>query len=76
MFDLTEAQIHAMNESHNEPIRVRHPRTNETFVLIRDASFERLKSLLDLSEYNPDEGLAHLEEVMAADDKDDPLLPD
>ena len=33
-----------------------------------------LKSLLDLSDYEPDEGASEINEIMASDDANDPLL--
>ena len=47
---------------------------DETYVLVRRDVYERLKSLLAWEEYDPDEGLGYINEVMAEDDAGDPLL--
>jgi hypothetical protein len=38
------------------------------------STFDRLKSLLDTSDYDSDEGVAYINEVIAEDDENDPLL--
>jgi PHD/YefM family antitoxin component YafN of YafNO toxin-antitoxin module len=43
MIELTEQQIHALNNSNSTPPRVVNPRTNETFVLLRVDDYDRLK---------------------------------
>jgi len=43
-------------------------------VLVRKEVYERLKGLLALDDYDPDEGAAYVNEVMAEDDAHDPLL--
>ncbi len=50
------------------------PQTHETYVLVRKDAYDRIKALLHLDDYNPDEGMALLNEVMADDDANDPLL--
>ncbi len=44
MIDLTEEQRWELDQS--EPARVRDPKTNETYVLVRADVYERLKELL------------------------------
>jgi len=56
-----------------EPVAI-DPRTHQTYVLVRQAVYERLKAVLDVGEYDPDEGAAFINEVMAEDDAHDPLL--
>lgn len=56
-----------------EPVAI-DPRTRQTYVLVRQAVYERLKAVLDVGEYNPDEGTALVNEIMAEDDAHDPLL--
>jgi hypothetical protein len=56
-----------------EPLAI-DPRTHQTYVLVRQAVYERLKTALDLGAYDPDEGAAFINEVMAEDDAQDPLL--
>jgi len=56
-----------------EPVAI-DPRTQQTYVLVRQAVYERLKAVLDVGEYDPDEGAAFINEVMAEDDAHDPLL--
>jgi hypothetical protein len=50
------------------------PDTKAVYVLVRKDIFEGLKTLLATDEYDPDEGLAHMNDVMAEDDAADPLL--
>jgi hypothetical protein len=71
MIELTEEQRQEL--SGPEPVAI-DPLTKETYVLLRREAYERLKSLLSLDEYDPDEGAAYMNEVMAEDDADDPLL--
>ncbi len=71
MIELTEQQRQQLTEP--EPIAI-DPVTRETYVLVRKEAYERLKTILALDEYDPDEGLAHMNEVMAEDDACDPLL--
>jgi hypothetical protein len=71
MIELTPEQHAALERGES---LVRDVATNETYVLVRQAVYERLKSLLALNEYDPDEGLAYINEVMAEDDEGDPLL--
>lgn len=71
MFDLTEHQRHELNEL--EPIAF-DPVTKTSYVLVRREAYERFKSLLAMDDYNPDEGAAFMNEVMAEDDAKDPYL--
>ena len=71
MIQLTEAQRQELNAP--EPLAV-DPQTNETYVLVRKEAYDRLKALLSMSDYNPEEGMAYLNEIMAEDDVNDPLL--
>ena len=43
MIELTEEQVHAMENHEATPARLVHPRTRETFVLLRADEYERLK---------------------------------
>jgi hypothetical protein len=56
-----------------EPVAI-DPQTQQTYVLVRKEVYDRLKALLTLDEYDPDEGAAFVNEVMAEDDANDPLL--
>ena len=56
-----------------EPIAI-DPKTRQTYVLVRRETYERLKTFLALDDYDPDEGAAYINEVMAADDAKDPYL--
>src|SRR2546423_347771 len=58
-------------ELKNSGPRARDPQTNETYVLVRAEVFEGMKALLD--DGLPDAG-ALMNEVMAADDANDPYL--
>ena len=71
MIELTEQQRQELSAS--EPIAI-DPRTRETYVLVRREAYERLKALLALDDYDPEEGAAYVNEVMAEDDANDPLL--
>jgi hypothetical protein len=48
--------------------------TRETYVLICREAYDRLKGLLALDDYDPDEGAAHINEAMADYDVKDPYL--
>jgi hypothetical protein len=71
MIELTHEQHAALERGES---LVRDAATNETYVLVRLEVYERLKALLAPDEYDPDEGLAYINEVMAEDDAGDPLL--
>jgi hypothetical protein len=71
MIELTQQQRQELNKP--EPIVV-DPETRETYVLVRKEAYDRLKALLATDDYDPDEGAAHINEVMAEDDAADPLL--
>jgi hypothetical protein len=71
MIELTERQRQELSAP--KPTAV-DPRTGETYVLVRRETDERFKALLALEDYNPDEGAAYINEVMAEDDAKDPYL--
>jgi len=71
MIELTEHQRPELQLP--EPIAI-DPQTKQTFVLVPQAVYQRLKSLLALDDYDPDEGAASINEIMAEDDANDPLL--
>ena len=71
MIELTEQQRQELNA--HEPVAI-DPQTNETYVLVRQPVYERLKFLLAVNDYEPDEGTADINEIMAQDDANDPLL--
>jgi hypothetical protein len=71
MIELTEQQRQELTGP--EPTAI-DPQTRETYVLVRKEAYERLKTLLAMEHYNPDEGASLLNEAMAADDAGDPLL--
>jgi len=71
MIELTEAQRQLLQQPEPEAI---DPETKQIYVLVRREAFERMKSLLALDDYNPDEGAAYINEMMAEDDAADPLL--
>jgi hypothetical protein len=74
MIELTEQQARALENPEATPPRVLNPRTRETFILLRLDEYERLKTLLALDDYDPDDAAAYVNEVMAEDDANDPLL--
>jgi hypothetical protein len=45
MIELTDDQRRELDQA--EPVRVRDPHTNETYVLVRCDVYERMKALLD-----------------------------
>lgn len=71
MIELTEQQRQELNAP--EPIAI-DPRTGESYVLVRREMYERFKALFSLDEYDPDEGAAYINEIMAEDDAKDPYL--
>lgn len=71
MIELTEQQRQELIAP--EPVAI-DPQTRQTYVLVRRESYERLKTLLALDDYDPEEGAGHINEVMAADDAKDPYL--
>jgi hypothetical protein len=71
MIELTEQQRQELSTP--EPVAI-DPQTGQTYVLVHRQAYERLKALLAMDEYNPDEGAGHINEVMAEDDAKDPYL--
>jgi len=71
MIELNEQQRHELNCPEPEAL---DPQTRETYVLVRREVYDRLKTLLALDDYDPDEGAAEMNEVMAEDDAKDPHL--
>lgn len=71
MIELTEQQRQELNTP--EPVAI-DPLTRDEYILVRRAAYERLKALLATNEYDPGEGMALMNEVMAEDDAQDPLL--
>ena len=71
MIKLTEQQSHELTAL--EPMAL-DPKTQQTYVLIPRERYERLKAFLDLGDYDPDDGAAYINEVMAEDDAKDPDL--
>jgi len=71
MIELTEMQRGEL--SLPEPVAL-DPLTRQRYVLVRQESYERIKALLSLDDYDPDEGMRSMNEVMAEDDANDPYL--
>ncbi len=71
MIELTDHQRQELTVP--EPVAV-DPQTRQTYVLVRKEAYERMKALLAMDDYDPDEGAAQINEVMADDDAGDPLL--
>ena len=71
MIELTEQQRQELSAP--EPTAI-DPRTGETYVRVRRDAYERLKALLAMDDYDPEEGAADVNEIMAEDDADDPYL--
>ncbi len=72
MIELTHEQRLAF-ATQASPVLI-DPDTNAIYVLVRKDVFDGLQTLLATDDYDPDEGLAHMNDVMAADDANDPLL--
>ena len=71
MIELTEQQRQDLATPEPEAI---DPATRQTYVLVRKEAYARLKALLATEDYDPDEGAAYINEIMAEDDAGDPLL--
>jgi hypothetical protein len=71
MIELTDQQRQELSSP--EPTVI-DPQTRETYVLVRKEAYERMKSLLSMSDCDPDEAASLINEVMAEDDAGDPLL--
>jgi hypothetical protein len=71
MIELTEQQRQELSAP--EPVAI-DPQTRETYVLVRREAYDRLKTLLALDDYDPEEGARYVNEVMAEDDAKDPYL--
>ncbi|MBX9791153.1 MAG: hypothetical protein K2Y37_19715 [Pirellulales bacterium] len=53
----------ALSAAAGSPLEIVHPQTNEHFVVIRAAVYERIKSLLDFDEPTADEQSALIQEI-------------
>ena len=71
MIELTERQRQEL--SIPEPVAI-DPQTREVYVLVRRETYERLKALLALDDYDPEEEAADVNEIMPEDDASDPYL--
>ena len=71
MIELTEQQRESL--SFAELIAIDRT-TRETYVLVRRESYDRIRALLDLDDCDPEEGNGYINEIMAEDDANDPLL--
>ncbi len=71
MIELTDQQRQELSAL--EPVAI-DPQTRQTYVLVPCESYARLKALLALDDYDPDEGAGAINEVMAEDDAKDPYL--
>jgi hypothetical protein len=71
MIELTEQQRQVLSAP--EPVVI-DPQTQRTYVLVPRETYERLKALLALDDYDPDEGAGYVNEVMTEDDANDPHL--
>jgi hypothetical protein len=67
------AMIELTQQQRRESIAI-DPQTRETYVLVRREAYHRLKALLALDDYDPEEGAGYINEVMAEDDAKDPYL--
>ncbi len=75
MTKLTDELRRELRNAGNVPLRLTDPETDREYVLVRAEVYDRLKTFLNHDgEYDPDVGAALMNEVMAADDRDDPYL--
>jgi len=72
MIELTEEQREELDRA--EPARARDPKTNETYVLVRTALFERLQTLLEDDGLDRRQVAILVERAMKEDDANDPTL--
>jgi len=71
MIELTEQQRQELLAP--EPVAI-DPQINAKYVLVHQEVYERLKTLITMDEYDPEEGAAHINEIMAEGDAKDPYL--
>lgn len=71
MIELTQQQRQELIAA--EPVAI-DPQTGKAYVLVPRETYERFKALLSLDDYDPEEGAASINEIMAADDAKDPYL--
>lgn len=71
MIELTPQQRTELGQP--EPTAI-DPQTHETYVLVRQEVYRRLKTLLARDDFDPDEAASFVNEAMEADDAGDPLL--
>jgi hypothetical protein len=62
---------HAVNAG--TPVELVDPATNETYYLISAEQYRLLSSTIE-GDFDPREGYSFIDQVMAEDDADDPLL--
>jgi hypothetical protein len=72
MIELTEEQRQEL--THPGPVQARDPVTNETYVLVRAAVYERLQSLLNADENWAEDVTRSAMEVFAREGWDDPRM--
>jgi hypothetical protein len=72
--DLTEQQQQQLTQARGmEHLRVFNPSTNEAFILLPVAVYERLSSILQ-DEFDPREAYPVVDRTMADDDAQDPYV--
>ena len=65
MHTMTETMRQELQETGE--IHFVDPETQHEYVAVKVELYERLKRLLAMDEYDPDEGMGHINEVMAED---------
>jgi hypothetical protein len=71
--NLTKEQSLALREQSS--LRLNDPETQTVYVVLQAAAYEKMvRQLLQAGEVDPDEFLPMVNEIMAEDDADDPLL--
>lgn len=72
---LTDELRREMQAAGDRPLRLTDPENHREYVLLRAEVFDRLQRLIyDDSEVEPDAALPMVNELMAEDDSNDPLL--
>lgn len=72
MQTMTENQWQEIQETGE--LRLLDPGTQSEYVAVRVELFSRLKRILEMEDYDPDEGMSHMIDTLFDDDAGDPLL--
>ncbi len=73
MIVLTAEQHQAIEDAGGQPVRVEDPETRTTYVLLNVELYERIRTLVESDDSNPEEFLPLIWDAMK-DDWDDPWM--